>query len=807
MFDDTCQWILEDSNYTQWLQSGESAGIWLYSTPGKGKSVIALLVCDTLLGSNAPKDQAICYFFCDSSDSSRRSVVYLLRCWILQLLEQRPSFFNNTQHFVNPDTNDFFSNRNTLHGLWTVFELLVSQIDTMLVLDGLDELDHASLSSFSSKLSGLVSARDGHASTKVFVSSRRAPECIPNHLHNFGSIDLDSEAYQEVMQSGVRKFVTQTVTRTSRDSIDISSGQSSDDYIKQIIHESEGLYLMACMALKKSLTRTSRESSLSGSQEGLTSLVNRMLEDIPADERGHAADILRWVACALRPLTLEELANALKTNVSPSHDSASIISRIRLCGPLLSIRSGFVTFFHQSVKSVILRDNSSFDEIFQINQERSHLILGRRCLETFLEHRVVLEKWDRGADIPKEYSILHYASIHWPDHYRMARATPSLHRDFDTPLAKAFFYGNPRQVQQWWKLIQLHPPSTQYACTPEHFTVTHVASALGLPCLGEHAMRSKKFSQRRRTLACEPDSMGLTPLMWAAQSGHESMIEYLVSQGASINEANHLHGTSLHRAAICAEVGAARKLIDLGSKVSPSPLECRYGSTLQTAAIGGELSLIKLLHQQGAPIMEPPAGWFGNSLQAAAVRGFGDVLHFLVIHGGDVNAVGGWFRSPLIAACSTGSVQCVKILLEAGAEAERQFKPGSLFTFELGKRQLVHHVRQLPLKSIMRQAMGERKVVAKAYAKQKSSNEGQDGFRNAMNFAMNQTLQELQVTDNDLNRNNFDEETVAQLNDPIMQEGVRKYLRGLSYRNAREAAIGEGHEEIIRLLDNHRNST
>lgn len=107
-------------------------------------------------------------------------------------------------------------------------------------------------------------------------------------------------------------------------------------------------------------------------------------------ERGKlpaVTQILRLVAIAIRPLTVDELSEAIKTlaaqaiGARPSKEQANALKRdqpirdyITQCAPLLELRGEhgqYVVFFHYSAKKFLLQDacNTPELEVFHIDPE------------------------------------------------------------------------------------------------------------------------------------------------------------------------------------------------------------------------------------------------------------------------------------------------------------------------------------------------------------------------------------------------------------------------------------------------------
>ncbi|KZP07449.1 hypothetical protein FIBSPDRAFT_998150, partial [Athelia psychrophila] len=99
-----------------------------------------------------------------------------------------------------------------------------------------------------------------------------------------------------------------------------------------------------------------------------------------------------------------------------------------------------------------------------------------------------------------------------------------------------------------------------------------------------------------------------------------------------------------------------------------------YGSALQAAAYGGEVTIVGLLLRKGANV-HAQGGVYGNALQAASFMGHVEVVQLLLDRGADVNVQGGQFGNALKAASYAGHESIVRLLLERGANVNAVGEP------------------------------------------------------------------------------------------------------------------------------------
>ena len=162
---------------------------------------------------------------------------------------------------------------------------------------------------------------------------------------------------------------------------------------------------------------------------------------------------------------------------------------------------------------------------------------------------------------------------------------------------------------------------------------------------------------------------GFTPLHAASSKGHVEVMQVLLDAGANPNQLGGAHAlSSLYQAASQNQTRAIALLVRSGGNVN---LANSQGSTPLGIAVqnGRKEAVVALLVAKAA--VNQAANDGRSPIYAAAQNGNVEILKLLIKAGGDTNQLMNGF-SPLIAAI--GHVECVKILLAAGADA--LFKDG-----------------------------------------------------------------------------------------------------------------------------------
>ncbi|KAI1322516.1 NACHT and WD domain protein [Xylariaceae sp. FL0255] len=384
----TCNWILGDTRFTDWVE-GRSPGhsiLWLNGGPATGKSVLSSFVVNYLV------EQGACcsYFYFRFGDKAKRSLSSLFRSIAYQICETNQQFLSDILD-LKDEGNDLVSLEPRT--LWislfksTLFKTKV-RYPLYWIIDGLDEAaDPRGLLKFIHDLpSSLVPIR-------IMITSRKTPEIagavsrMPDNLF-LGEITTDSRS------ADLSHYVTQELTLSV-------PAEMKQNLISKILERAQNNFLWVRLAVEKLNTchrLAEVEDVLKQLPSGMEELYSRMALSIPNDPADNALAALG-----------QEIAELLDIEKSI----------IELCGGFVVIdNDGKLSMVHQTAREYLL-DRSS--DHFTVDYTSAHEMLFASCVRCLLSGGL-RAKLLRGS--PPD--LLNYAAASWGTHL-IASSTKSDH--------------------------------------------------------------------------------------------------------------------------------------------------------------------------------------------------------------------------------------------------------------------------------------------------------------------------------------------------------------------------------------------
>lgn len=346
--------------------------LWLNAMPGVGKSVLTSQIINHLEALNLD----CCYYFFSLEARSKSTVSGLLRSIAYQMALLNPHV---RQKLLRLKESGVQLDNNKEKLIWR--KLFVAGIFTCRVdqpqywiIDALDECrDFDNLLTMLSKIEAVFPLR-------IFITSRPLPH-IKNKMlalgsrvweHNFGVDDIRHNI-RRYIEDGPHSHILSRVSAVRR-----------RDLTEKILDKSEGCFLWVELVMqeleKHGYSTEGVERILDQVPPGMDRLYTRTISEImETDEEGRkvAEAILSIVVCAIHPLTVAELANALKIHLRINLLEHTIKSS---CGNLIYVdKGGHVCLVHQTARDYLLKHG--LYEAFKTNSTNAHQSLAIICLE------------------------------------------------------------------------------------------------------------------------------------------------------------------------------------------------------------------------------------------------------------------------------------------------------------------------------------------------------------------------------------------------------------------------------------------
>lgn len=339
------------------------------------------------------------------------------------------------------------------------------------------------------------------------------------------------------------------------------------------------------------------------------------------------------------------------------------------CCPLVKVarvgENQTVKLVHQSVKEFFLKGDHH-DHPFTLEPSQVHLEIFLACL-TFLSFKDFTkptsysnptEVGEEDLRMLEEHPFLRYSALYWPKHLEHVH-------DYGLPWEKFLHWiGSEESMNFSFRIFWYSEGRDPF---PRNTSPMHILCYFGL-----NGLIRRAFSARQsRTAGCKPafawasadirDSVGRTPLHWAAANGYHRVVSTLLDNDANPGaEAPGNDGLMYTALDFAVDYGHMDVVQLLFSRVGNHG---EYIKWLEMASAGGHVELVKMIFGFGVDV-NIPVGDYGSALHAAAYKDHAEVARWLLENGADVNLNHGQHGTPLQAAAFEGNLDIVKLLLD-----------------------------------------------------------------------------------------------------------------------------------------------
>jgi ankyrin repeat protein len=402
------------------------------------------------------------------------------------------------------------------------------------------------------------------------------------------------------------------------------------------------------------------------------------IERAAPSSRHIATTTLRWLLCAQRPMSTQEIIGAISVDHEAKVTSLTAEQIVATCRNMVVHDQDLdvLRFAHLSVQDYLeSRDGFTTTE--------NESVVAERCLDVVSATYSTLQV--RGLTLQQNLDLQAYATVHWPFHYRNIEPEKVPAR-FEKKIFRFFFRRHDGAFTNWLSAfsqkcqtyeddIQIKTAFPSTLSDPP--TPLFVACIFGFPKVLAHLAqtsqddldRCNSLGQSALSLATEhgqfeivrlllqpslhDDAQAALPLTWALPVEHDPEVVYYI-------------------AALQAAVASKRpEVVDMilarGRQRRDDTRLFDYA--LEVAAWMGDRSTVSLLLSRGADVRYPRPGHRFHLLALAAILGMHDLAERLLDNGVDVSVLSwdGRGMSVLEYAALNNNPSIITLAMERGA--------------------------------------------------------------------------------------------------------------------------------------------
>ncbi|KAK2052002.1 NACHT-domain-containing protein [Colletotrichum caudatum] len=403
---DSYRWILGHDDFRRWRGDDQSRLLWIKGDPGKGKTMLLCGIIDELEKLPAGT-RTLSYFFCQATDARLNNATAVLRGLIYQLLDQEPSLIGRVRKKYDHAGTKLFEDANSWDALSKMLISILEEPslqDTYLVIDALDECG-ADLD----QLLHLIVQLSSSSRTRLIVSSRNWPKLN-----------------QDSISAAVSKYIAYKVDQLDRSKK--YDGATRDAVQQHLTSNANDTFLWVALVCQELADPTVRKWETSAKLQtfspGLHSLCARMIDYVLISKYADLCrQVLSVVSIVYRPLSVAELSSLVKPMEVFANDAVSLKEIIGICGSLLTLREGVVSFVHKSAKDFLLKYESERIYPHGITQEnwtvasRSIQVMSKTLRRDIYSLRAPGFPIDRvKPPDPDPLAPARYSCVYWVNH-------------------------------------------------------------------------------------------------------------------------------------------------------------------------------------------------------------------------------------------------------------------------------------------------------------------------------------------------------------------------------------------------------
>jgi ankyrin repeat protein len=375
------------------------------------------------------------------------------------------------------------------------------------------------------------------------------------------------------------------------------------------------------------------------------------------DQEQLAKQVLSWITCAKRPLTVLELQHALAVEVGTLNLDEENLPDI---GDIVSTCAGLVTVDEESnvIRLVHYTTQEYFERTWTSWFPNAQSDITVTCVTYLLFHTFETGFCftDKEFERRLHTNVLYdYAARYWGHHARAASAATK-------QLILSFLESQAKLSASSQALMASKSYNGYSQRIPRLLTPLHIAAYFGLKDITIYLLENGYDPNLQ-------DTHGQTPLSWAAWNGHEAVVKLLIGEHniqADLKDSEHGQ-TPLSWATRNGHESVIKLLLESG-KVDADSIDSGYGQTpLSWAARNGNVAFVKLLLNTRKVAVDSKDIEYGRTPLWWASRNGHEGIVKLLLETGKVDPDSkdnGYGRTPLWWAARNGHESIAKLLLK-----------------------------------------------------------------------------------------------------------------------------------------------
>ncbi|KAJ7145199.1 hypothetical protein C8R43DRAFT_1197445 [Mycena crocata] len=660
----TGEWILAVEEFKRW-KTGCPRILWGRGIPGAGKTVVASVVVDHLTKHAENNNIGVACMYLNHKETDAQTPFNLLAAVWRQLVWSKPiaSDYKVQRLF------QAYSEKRTKPDLTEIHEILRSVVAqwnrVYIVIDALDETPDNNRQTLLDYLANLG------PTVCLMLTSR----------HDVALQNINAEILEiRVPEVDIQTYVKEKINESRRlTSVLERNLELRDDIASKVQSSADRMFLLARLhveSFETCSTISDIRDTLDNLSENLEAAYGKVMERIGAQserDKKLADLILMWVSNAKRPLSVEELREALAVergakSLNPEkHQPLAII---------LSVCAGLVIVDQESttVRLVHFTTHDYLDGRFPYaHTQIAHTLFTYMVFDKIENLLGDVEDPDveladlesRMKEADAQHALLPYC------YYCFVHATGEPEEELRDMILDSLSRAGEWRVLSNWCQWKVPDPWNDYGW-PESPSPLWVATAANL-------YRTVKYLLDCGTSPnnLSPQLENGSPLCAASEYNHIRIVELLLKRGADIHAGDD---DALQRAAGAGNLEVVNLLLEKGADIHAGD-----DAALQAATESSKLEVMQLLLEKGADIHARDDA----VLRTAAHWGELDTVRFLLLNGADIHARD---DAALQEAARWGKLEVMRLLLEKGADihaGDDAALQGAIHMDELGVVQLL----------------------------------------------------------------------------------------------------------------------